>query len=123
MVRRMIWRDLHEGVAWFVVISNAIVGLWALGAHWLEWLRRPWLWWSTAVAQVSLFVQAALGVAILQSEGIQPPELHVTYGFVTLVAVGLIYSYRQQVSQWLYLLYGFGGLFLMGMGIRGMILS
>lgn len=119
----MIWRDLHEVVAWFVVLSNAVVGLWALGAHRSERLRSRWLWWCTAVAQGSLFVQAALGVAILQSEDIEPPDLHVTYGFVSLVAVGLIYSYRQQVSQWLYLLYGFGGLFLMGMGIRGMILG
>ena len=32
------------------------------------------------------------------------------YGFVAIIAVGIIYSYRQQMEKHLYLLYGFGGL-------------
>jgi hypothetical protein len=45
------------------------------------------------------------------------------YGFVAAITVGLIYSYRQQLTAYLYLLYGFGGLFLMGLGIRSMVLG
>jgi hypothetical protein len=37
--------------------------------------------------------------------------------------VGIIYSYRAQLKPHLYLLYGFGGLFLMGLGIRAMLVA
>ena len=115
--------DVHEAFAWFVVVSNAVVGLWALGAHWLEPLRVRALWWCTVVAEVSIFVQVALGVAVQNTEDIEPPQMHTFYGFVAIIAVGLIYSYRQQVKPYRYLLYGGGGLFLMGLGIRAMVLA
>lgn len=118
----MTWRQAHEHLAWFVVFANAGVGLWALAAHWLTRLRVPTLWWCTAVAQVSLFVQAGLGVAILSGEGIEADEFHLFYGFITLVTVGIIYSYRPQLEDKQYLLYGFGGLFLMGLALRAMVL-
>lgn len=118
----MTWRLVHEQFAWFVILANAAAGSWALGAQWVPRLRMRWMWWLVAVAQGSLFVQAALGAAILAGEEREPPEFHVFYGFVSLVTVGLIYSYRQQVDRWLYLLYGLGGLFLMGLAIRAMTL-
>jgi hypothetical protein len=40
------------------------------------------------------------------------------YGFLTIISVGIIYSYREQLRDRLYLLYGLGGLFIMGLGIR-----
>jgi hypothetical protein len=45
------------------------------------------------------------------------------YGFVAIIVVGLVYSYRQQMEPYRYLLYGFGGLFLMGLGIRAMLVG
>jgi hypothetical protein len=42
--------DAHVAVAWVVVISNALAGLWALGAHWLPALRHTALWWFTLAA-------------------------------------------------------------------------
>ena len=45
------------------------------------------------------------------------------YGFVALASVGIIYSYRQQLRRQVYLLYGFGGLFLMGLAIRAMVIG
>ena len=119
-------RELHDNFAWFVVLSNAAVGAWALAAHWVEGLRRPALWWCTVVAQVSLFVEAGLGVGIITNEDIDQadlPQLHVFYGFVALATVGIIYSYRQQLAERRYLLYGLGGLFLMGLAIRAMTLD
>ena len=44
------------------------------------------------------------------------------YGFLTLLAVGLIIGYRQ-LSQYKHLLYGVGGLFIMGLAIRAMTIS
>lgn len=115
--------DLHRGFAWVVVLANAAVGLWALGAIWLEPLRARALWWATVAAEVTIFVQVALGVAVQELDGIEAPDFHLFYGFVALVAVGLIYSYRNQVKEHRYLLYGLGGLFLMGLGIRAMVLA
>lgn len=115
--------DLHRSFAWVVVLGNAAVGLWALGAVWLEPLRVRALWWATVVAEVTIFVQVALGVAVQEVDGIEAPDFHLFYGFVALVAVGLVYSYRNQVKDHRYLLYGLGGLFLMGLGIRAMVLA
>ena len=52
----------------------------------------------------------------------EPPELHALYGFAALAAVGIIYSYRHQLAGRVHLLYGGGGLFLMGMSIRAMVI-
>ncbi len=106
-----------------MVLSNAGAGTWGVLAHWRPAVRRRELWWATAVAQASVAIQALLGVLVLQVDGREVQQLHVIYGFVSLASVGILYSYRQQILQWQYLLYGLGGLFLMGMGIRGMILT
>ena len=45
------------------------------------------------------------------------------YGFVAIIAVGIIYSYRMQMRHRLYLLYGLGGLFVMGLGIRALLVG
>jgi hypothetical protein len=37
--------------------------------------------------------------------------------------VAIIYSYRHQLEKYRYLLYGGGGLFLMGLGIRAMLVG
>jgi hypothetical protein len=115
-------RQIHDQLAWFVVVGNGMAGLWALAAHWLVPLRHAALWWWTAMAHVSIFVQGALGVGILVDEDMEPPEFHVFYGFLAMVAVGIIYSYRQQVAAYRYLLYGWGGLFITGLIIRAMLL-
>ena len=77
-------------------------------------------------AELTIFVQAGLGVALVNVEKIDPPQFHLFYGFVAIIAVGILYSYRT-TSPWvrerLYLVYGFGSLFLMGLGIRAMLVS
>jgi hypothetical protein len=115
--------DIHESFAWFVIIGNGLAGLWSLAAHWLEPLRTRALWWFTIVVEVAIFVQVAMGVGLVAGEGLEAPQFHMFYGFVAIIAVGIIYSYRNQLEQWRYLLYGFGGLFLMGLGIRAMLVG
>jgi hypothetical protein len=116
-------RDLHEGWAWFVVFGNALAGLWALGAHWLPALRTRALWWFTGLAELAIFVQVAFGVALMSSEDLAPAQFHMFYGFVAIIAVGIVYSYRAQLKNRIYLLYGGAGFFLMGLGIRAMLVS
>lgn len=115
--------EVHEGWAWVVVIGNGLAGLWALGAHRLPELRSRWLWRFTVAVEVAIFVQAALGVGLIAGESRKAPEFHLFYGFVAIIAVAIIYSYRAQMARYRYLLYGFGGLFLMGLAIRAMLLA
>ena len=116
-------RDLHASFAWFVVVGNGLAGAWALGAHWLEPLRVRALWVATAVVQVSIIVQVALGVAALQGLEGEQDQFHLFSGFVAVATVGIIYSYRAQLAAHRYLLYGGGGLFLMGLALRSMQFS
>jgi hypothetical protein len=142
--------DVHEGWAWFVIIGNGLAGLWALAAVRLQSLRLRALWWFTLIAELSIFVQVALGVGMVAGQDREAPQFHMFYGFVAIIAVAIIYSYRYQVGtvrhepgpdadvaddgpdagvvvtqdpKWRYLLYGLGGLFLMGLGIRAMLVG
>ena len=114
---------VHGWFSWVVIFSNALAGLWALAAHRRPSLRSLALWTATVAAQTTVFVQAGLGTWLMVREGREAPDLHALYGFSALVAVGIAYSYRQQLRSHLYLLYGCTGLFLMGLGIRAVILD
>jgi predicted transporter len=116
-------RQIHADFAWVVVVSNAVVGLWALAAHYREALRIPTLWRATAVAEVTIFVQVGLGVALVAIQDYEVAQFHAFYGFVAIATVGIVYSYRQQVAPHRYLLYGLGGLFLMGLALRALAIS
>jgi len=89
----------------------------------VESLRTRALWWFTVMAEVSVFIQVMLGVGLVAGQKIKAPKFHMFYGFVAIIAVGIIYSYRQQMRHRLYLLYGFGGLFVMGLGIRAVLVG
>ncbi len=113
-------RSLHEAGGWLVTVLNGLVAAWALIA-----LRRPsWrnkrLWQATAVSETLVFVQVSLGVALLQQPGRKTPELHTLYGFLTLATIAIMYAYKDQMKERLLLLYGLGGLFLVGLAIRAL---
>ena len=113
-------RTLHEANAWVVVVGNALAGCWALAAHWWSPARRAGLWIVTVVAELAIVVQVVLGVVLQSSSDTPLDEFHAFYGFVAFATVGIIYSYRNQLAQHRYLLYGGGGLFLMGLALRSM---
>ncbi len=113
--------NLHTDWAWIVVIANALAGIWALAAHKVVSLRTRALWWFTALAQFTVFVAVAMGVLMVNRDKREFPEFHAFYGFVAIIAIAIIYSYRAQLKSRVYLLYGFGGLFIMGLAIRAII--
>lgn len=121
----MALHDVHRYLAWFLVVSNAAVGVWALLAHVAPVLRVRPLWWAVIVAQLSAFLIAIIGALMVDRYGIELDQFHALYGFSCIVAVGILFSYRGSpfVKDKLYLLYGFGSLFIMGLGIRAMYLG
>ena len=64
-----------------------------------------------------------LGVYLMAHDHVEAPKFHTFYGFLTIISVAIIHSYRQQMKHRLYLLYGLGGLFIMGLGIRAMLVG
>jgi hypothetical protein len=115
--------DIHKAWAWVAIISNGLAGVWALAAHKITPLRTRALWWYTGVAEFTIFVQVTLGVIMVNKNKLEFPAFHAFYGFVAIMSVAIIYSYRHQLKNKTYLLYGFGGLFLMGLGIRAMLVG
>jgi hypothetical protein len=115
--------EVHTSWSWIMIIGNGLAGLWALVAYKNIALRSRALWWFTGIAQVAVFVQVVLGVAVVNRDKIEYPAFHAFYGFVAIIAIAIIYSYRAQLKSKMYLLYGFGGLFIMGLGIRAMLVG
>jgi heme A synthase len=122
------WRGAHEAFAWVLMGANAVAGGWSLGAHVQDRLRHRSVWWAVIAAQVLVFVQVALGVILMNAEGLEPedlPDLHLLYGFSAIIAIAILYGYRS-TSPWVrereYLVYGLGSLFIMGLGIRELFL-
>jgi len=116
-------RGFHADFAWVVVATNAVVGLWALAAHYQERWRSSWLWRSTVVAELTIVAQVGLGVALVSVKHLHVASFHAFYGYVAFATIGIVYSYRQQVAPHRYLLYGLGGLFLMGLALRAIQIS
>ncbi len=115
--------EVHTSWSWIMIVGNGLAGVWALVAHRNVALRSRALWWFTGTAQVAVFVQVVLGVAVVNRDKIEYPAFHAFYGFVAIIAIAIIYSYRAQLKSKMYLLYGFGGLFIMGLGIRAMLVG
>ena len=80
-----------------VIIGNGLAGVWALAAHRYEPLRTRALWWFTVFVEFAIFVQVALGVGMVAGQKIKAPQFHMFYGF--------------------------GGIFIMGLGIRALLVG
>ena len=106
-----------------MIIGNGLAGLWSLAAHTVVSLRSRALWWFIGIAEFSVFIQVAFGVALVNKYKLEFPQFHAFYGFVAIIAIAIIYSYRNQLKGKLYLLYGGGSLFLMGLGIRALLVG
>ena len=117
--------DWHGALAWVLIAVNALAGGWALAAHRWRVLRGWPLWTVIVIAQLTAIAQAITGTILIARDDLEPEQLHVLYGFSAVIAVGILYSYRS--SSFMrgkeYLLYGLGCLFIMGLGLRELVLA
>jgi len=114
--------SFHEVWGYFSIGFNALAGVAMLVAWKVAAVRKP-AWALVIAAQVSMMVQVLVGVLLVTVDEIQPPRIHMFYGFLAFITVGLLYSYKYvwKARGWLELAYGLGGLFLMGLGIRAVL--
>jgi len=113
--------SFHQVWGYLVITGNGLAGIWALVANYRERLRTRALWWFTFFVEAAIFVQVASGLGLVEGEHAKPLAFHPFYGFFAIVLVGFLFAYRRQLFARRYLLYGYGGLFLMGVGIRALI--
>ena len=87
-------------------------------------LRGRPLWITVIIGQLLAFVQAFLGVVLTSRYDYELNDMHALYGFSAIIAVGILYSYRTSpfMKGKELLLYGFGSLFIMGLGLRNLYL-
>jgi hypothetical protein len=117
--------DWHEAGAWALIIANAAAGLWALAAHQWRALRGWPLWVAIGIAQLTTVLQAITGTILMTSHDLEPGRLHALYGFSAVIAVAILYSYRTSSGMRgkEHVLYGLGSLFIMGLGLRELVLA
>lgn len=112
---------MHATWAWVVIIGNGLAGLWILAAWKIPSLRTRAMWWFAIFAEVAVFIQVTLGVLMISVQKKHVAAFHMFYGFVALFAITIVYSYRDSLRRHIYPLYGFGSLFIMGLGIRALL--
>lgn len=117
--------DLHTVGSWVLIGINAGAALWALGSHRFPVIRVTAMWWLITAGYLSTFVVAFTGTWLATRPGAVLGEFHALYGFSTVIAVGILVSYRRSpfMAGRAHLLYGCGSLFVMGLGIRNLNLS
>jgi hypothetical protein len=115
--------DLYQTGLWVQVGVNAAAGLWALAAHRWPTVRGRALWIFTVVAQLVVTANVVMASVLLARYDWEFPELHMLYEFSGLVAIGIVYSYAQQMKPRRFLIYGGGGLFLMGLALRSLFMN
>jgi heme A synthase len=115
--------DLHRAWGYAAIVANFLAGVYTLIAWRVPKLRNRWLWWPTIIAEAMMLIQVFLGVLLVRVEDYEPPRFHMFYGFVAFIAIGLLYSYRYvwRAANRMELAYGLGGLFIMGLGIRALL--
>ena len=115
--------DVHRVWGYAAIVANFVAGAYTLSAWKWPKLRTRWLWGPTIVAEAMMLIQVFLGVLLVSAQNFEPPRLHMFYGFVSFITIGLLYSYRYvwRAANRMELAYGLGGLFIMGLGLRALV--
>lgn len=116
--------DIHREWGYVAIGVNALAGIYALAAWRWKTLRGRPVWIVTIVAESVMLIQVFLGTVLVAGDETYRktvPRFHMFYGFVIFITIGVLFQYRAQLKGRLELLYGLGGLFIMGLGIRAVL--
>jgi hypothetical protein len=107
------WGPIAAGIC-------GVVGLWGVLMGRREAAPRGF-YWGVTLALAAVVAQVVAGVTILTREGVDPGDQHVFYGILVAVTLAFAYIYRAQLRRRPTLGYGVLLLFIMGLGIRGIM--
>ena len=110
--------DTHNVLGFVAVVLNGIAGIVALIAWRVPRWRGRRVWVLTIVAESLFMLDVVIGTVLFAAYDIEVPRIHMFYGFLVFLTVGLAFQYREAMRGRTELLYGLVGLFLMGLGIR-----
>ena len=117
-------RDAHVALAWVVIVSTRSPGCGRSGPTGGPRCGAGALWWFTAAAELTIFAQVILGVVLVAGQDMRGTAVpHV----LRLRGPHLGRHHLQlppaSSRPSCYLLYGLGGLFLMGLALRAMLIG
>lgn len=112
--------DFHAWFGWWAAGYCGAAGAVALGYRLLGRGTNLFFKWMTGTAAAVILAQTAAGL-ISFWQGDEPGTIHMFYGFVILFTLAFIYIYRAQFARRPTLYWGLALLFIMGLGIRGML--
>ncbi|MGH8924900.1 MAG: hypothetical protein ACREA0_05940 [bacterium] len=112
---------IHSIWGWVAVVVTGLFGLWGLGLHLAKHTvgRSFWLVMGSGITVMG--VQVLLGLGAMNFQNIDPGNQHVFYGVVISFTLAFAYIYRSQFRKKPALYYGLLMLFLMGLGLRGIM--
>ena len=88
---------VHVAVGVLLIAANLLAGVWG-GTAWLRDRPAVGFWYALRVAQVLVFLQAALGMALLFAQH-EASELHYVYGALPLLVSFLAELTRVGAAQ------------------------
>lgn len=112
---------LHQAWGWIAVAIAGITGLLSLVLHWRKARLGKGFSILVGVAVTAMLGQVLLGLGAMNLEQVDPGNQHVFYGVVISFTLAFAYIYRAQFRRRPGLYYGLLFLFLMGLGIRGIM--
>lgn len=112
---------VHRFWGWIAITLLGIAGLWGLGLAIAR--REPGRAFGVAAgtAVVAMLLQVGLGLWAFSVDEFEPGNQHVFYGIVTLFTFAFAYIYRSQMAKRPAFSYGLLLVFVMGLGIRGLL--
>lgn len=112
---------IHARLAIAVAIYLAIAGLWGIALAWRHRPMSPALRGTLVIAEGVMIVQVLIGV-LLYLTGARPgSDLHLLYGFLSIIVLPLAAIFAQRRSENAYpLILGLAAVFLAGIAIRAM---
>ena len=112
--------SIHTWFAWVAIGIVGGSGLVALGYHFRRRAVDSVFWILVAASVITMVIQVGLGL-IAFGQDLEPGSIHMFYGFVILLTLTFIYIYRIQFERRPALYWSLALLFMMGLGIRGVL--
>lgn len=110
----------HSSFGWVAIGIAGIAGLIGVGYAIARRDVPRWFGWIVGTAIGAMVVQVLAGVYLYQQDE-RPGSQHMFYGFVILFTLTFGYVYRWQLAKQPGLRWGLFLLFVMGLGIRGVM--